>query len=189
MTHVNQRQLHILTIIGICIAILALIIAYSVISEKLVISGSANMEGSSWDVHFEDVTVSTVGDAIYTKPKIQGTIFSNFYVALTKTGDSVIYQAKVVNNGSVDAKISDIVINTPVCTSKNKEKEKDAQIVCKNLEYSMTYLNGDIVKKNDVLPKNSFAYIKYIISYPGKRVPSEEVNITNLGIYLIYSQN
>ena len=188
MTHVNQRQLQIITIIGICIAILALTIAYAVMREKLVMSGSASVEGSSWDVHFEDISVSTVGNAIYTKPKIQGTIFSNFYVALTKTGDTVIYQAKVVNAGSVDAKITDIVTNKPVCTSKNS-KQKDADVVCNNLEYDVTYLDGTKVQKNDVLPKNSYAYIKYKIAYPSSIVPNEEVSISNLGIYLIYTQN
>ena len=168
---------HIIPII--CVFILFCgIFTYFFMSNKYIGFNNLLISFNKWNVYFDDITVSCVGNPIYTKPKIQGTILSNFNIALTSSNDTVIYQFKIVNDGNFDSKISDIVKNRPVC-------DRDRSI-CNKIKYNLTYLNGEEVKIGDLLAKNSYKYVKLKIEYPKEVKYINEIDISNLGIYLIY---
>ena len=187
MSRVDQRQLQVLTVIGLCIFIVAMTIAYAVMSSTLSINGSAKMESASWDIHFANVTSSSIGDASFSMPHIQDTTLNDFDVTLTKPGDSVTYSFSVVNDGNMSARLTDIVKNEAKCNSTNND---DSEIVCNNFNYKLTYSDGSNIEKGDILTKDSSVDMKLTVEYPisVSSLPDGEVAIDNLGIMLIYTQ-
>ena len=184
---VAQRNLQVLTILALCIVVLCITIAYAVMSSTLSISGSVKMESASWDIHFANVTASSIGDASYTMPHIQDTILNDFEVTLTKPGDAVTYNFSVVNSGNMSARLTDLVKNEVNCSSNSNT---DAKIVCNNFNYKLTYSDGSSIENGDVLAKDTSVDMKLTLEYPAstESLPDGDVSIENLGIMLIYTQ-
>ena len=189
MNRVDQRELQVMTVLGICLLILCLTIAYALMSTKLSVNGSAKMESASWDIHFEDVSASSVGKATYTLPTISGrTVLTNFYISLKAPGDSVTFHFKVVNNGNLSAKLTSIVKSIPRCSGAS---QIDEELVCNNLIYKITEEDGTELKEGVPLPSHSSSYLSLTMGYPSTMdtVPEKTVSIENLDIDLLYSQD
>lgn len=202
----KQRTIRMLALATVFVAVLGLTVAFAAMSKTLNINGTAEVDNSKWDVHFAtdesgiigdmDVWKSTyvteTGDGKLTKmPTISGTDVSDFEVTLTKPGDRVELGFVISNQGTMDAKLSDIQIKEPVCTSSTNPA--DATTVCNNLFYEVTDYNFDYYDENkigSVIGKNGeYDYIYLAIGYEGNELPSDDVNITNLGVTLIYTQD
>ena len=201
----KQRTIRMLGLITVFVAILGLTVAFAAMSKTLNINGTAEVDNSKWDVHFatsEDGSInmdewknsflSESGNGKLTKlPTIASTTVSDFEVTLTKPGDEVDFGFVIVNSGTMDAKLADIQIKEPVCTSNTNPA--DAEIVCNNLYYNISdysFENYDENKIGTVIGKNGeYDYVYITLGYQGNQLPSDDVNISNLGVTLVYTQD
>ena len=86
-------------------------IGFAYLSTNLNITGSSLIKGNSWDVHFENVQV-TSGSVTATTPTITNNAHQvNYTVTLNMPGDYFEFTVDAVNDGTIDAMV-DTVSNT-----------------------------------------------------------------------------
>ena len=91
--------------------ILVISIGFAYLSTNLNITGSSLIKGNTWDVHFENVQV-TSGSVTATTPTISTDKKSvNYTVTLDMPGDYFEFTVDAVNAGTIDAMV-DTVSNT-----------------------------------------------------------------------------
>ena len=113
----KERRVKALAIVVLVIAVLGLTIAFAALSQTLTINGSAKLDASKWGLKFENLSSpTTTGDAsIVGEAKINESTYveiANMNVRLTTPGDKVVYTVDLVNEGSINAKIDEIVKTT-----------------------------------------------------------------------------
>ena len=201
----KQRTIRMLALATVFVAVLGLTVAFAAMSRTLNINGTAEVDNSKWDVHFatnEDGSInmdewqnnylSETGNGKLTKlPIISSTTVNDFEVTLTKPDDEVKLGFVIKNDGTMNAKLSDIEIKEPVCTSLTNPA--DAEIVCNNLYYNVSdymFENYDENKIGTVIGKNGeYDYVFITLGYQGNELPSDDVKISNLGVTLVYTQD
>lgn len=107
------RRIKVLSLCALIVAVLGLTIAFAALSQTLTIKGSADVSATSWNVHFDkNVETRIQNNAKFiTEPSIaDNELKADFKVELTKPGDGVYLGFKIVNDGSVMAKLSDHII-------------------------------------------------------------------------------
>ena len=122
------------------------------------------------NVYFDDLAVSVVGDTNYTKPTIDNTVMNNYFINFSKKTDSINYEFTVVNDGNVSMKLADMVYDFSYDKSQ--------------VQYELSYLDGSVVKKGDVLAPNTSK--RMILKY--SNLSDREIELRNLGLYLIYNE-
>lgn len=167
----NKRNI---ILIGLLFFVVAVSIGYAYLSATLNITGTANVEKQTWDVHFEnvanatasssDVTVTKAAyieeaDSEHTPSDQTDDLNVKFTVTFKKPGDSYTFNVDVVNNGTLPAKVHEIIKTIPA---------GDATTY---LDYTITNLAEDEIiqpgnsktltvtaamKDLDTLPANSF---------------------------------
>lgn len=134
------------------------------------------------------------GTVQISNPKIidNETTISDYEVILN-IGESISYVFDVVNNGNVDAKLSEMVIPTPVCASTDPSNPLDVSELCKNVTYKLTYSSGQgntYVSNNDTINAGATKHMMITLTYnyPTDHIllNAEPILIKNLGITLNY---
>ena len=189
----KERSVKILTIIALVVSILCLSVAFAAISTTIKINNEIKkIENTTWSVKFSNLQKAILyGNAKIKKEatlSLNSTSINDVDVIFSNFGDAVTYNFSVINNGSLDAKVSNIIKMIPNCTSKVLSYN-DEELVCKNLKYTLIYTNtGKEVEKEDVLVSGQEEDLTFKISYIGDTLPTNEVEISNLSIVLIYVQ-
>ena len=177
----NVKDRKVLTL-GLClvlVCVFTLTIAYAALNAVLTISGNAQVTASNWDIHLANPKV-TNGSVNTTIPTISGNIL-NFNTTLTTPGDFYEFTVDVVNNGSIDAIINNVVKNPELTTEQ-----------AKYLKYEITYLNGESISNKQLLAKNKTMPIKVRIEYRtdlvAEDLPSTNTTL-NMSLTLEYIQS
>ena len=199
------RNIKVLSLAALIVAVLGLTVAFAALSQQLTINGSAKVDAATWNVHFANLQ-NTVGPEYVTQAPTIGnptegtanTVIGDFNVTFTKPGQAVEFTFDVVNDGSIDAILSDITPETlqPICTGTGNNADADAALVCSGLTYTLTYADDTQLTKNDettgVLTKNGGTKsMKLRLAYDINKDTSVSINdvtISNLGISLTYVQ-
>lgn len=193
----KDRKTRIIAVVAVVLAIAGLSLGFAAYSQTLTINGSGEVKASSWQVRFENLSsVNKTGTANeVTAPTINtnDTNIGEYDVTFQTPGDSISYTFDIANNGTFDAEISSISIPTPECTGNGDNATTDAANVCANLEYKLTYTDGGApVSQNDTLnhgeKKNVTLTLTYKDTITAEQLPTDDVNIDNLSISIIYSQ-
>ncbi len=182
-----------LTMLILILSVIAgMSIAYATITSRLDINGYATMNSGNWSVHFANLhKVNLIGEASEkVTPKLQDglTSISNFDLDFYQTGDGAVYTFDVVNDGGLDAYISSITIPKPICNSSVFNDYTNSKLVCDNLVYNLSYSDGSSVNINDTLARGTTKALKLTLKYSGNLIPTNPVEISGLGITMIYSQ-
>lgn len=184
------------TLIVICLLLLVgsiIGISYAMVTTSLDVKGKMKMASANWDVHFENLQRATItGTAIeLDKPYIvdKSTSIVNVNVKLQQPTDSVSYLFDVVNDGGLDAELSSFQITNPVCKGTGDNAKNDAKMVCDNVKYTVTYVDGSKINVGDALKVDKRKTLKLKLSFSGSELPLNEVEISNLSIALSYSQS
>ena len=201
----KQRGIRTLSIVALFVAVIGLSVAFAAMSRTLQINGTATMDTAKWDIHFKDLTpVVKTGAAVEeTAPTIntEDTVIGDYKVTLTKPGDSVTYNFKVTNEGTINAKIGTFTKSAPVCNPATAVKEcdatateEDAAFVCGNLTYTLTYKDtGAAVAADDTLAagETKDLVLKLIYNDEATTLPTAntDVEITGLDITMVYVQD
>lgn len=208
----KQRKIKVLSVVALIVAVLGLTVAFAALSQTLTINGTANVDAASWDIHFETISSNKNGDAtINDFPHIAGTSITRINVTLTKPNDGVEFRTRIVNDGTVDAKIDSVEIS-PLCeigspvescdwNNDGQVTEEDVQKVNDNLFFLIAYEGGISLKKNDTLNAGetkqiniSVAYYKVTNSEDGiiieeaTELPARDLQFNNLSVTINYVQ-
>lgn len=107
---------------GLLVAVLIMTVGYAALVQQLTINGTAQVS-SSWDIHFGSATLTKTGNedpnfkdkatAEATEPSIDtegNSTTAEFSVTFKTPGDYAEYDFNVVNNGSLDAKLTNVQV-------------------------------------------------------------------------------
>ncbi|MBQ9011596.1 MAG: leucine-rich repeat domain-containing protein [Bacilli bacterium] len=101
-----------LIIFFLCLAVFAMAIAYTVSGSILKINGVSAVT-SRWDVRITNIkTAEVIGMARDQQEPTFSNFEASFSTLLSLPGDSMTYDVTVTNNGTLDAVIDDITLNT-----------------------------------------------------------------------------
>ena len=111
-------------IVLLLLLVVGISIGYAALTTTLNINGDSTIGKASWDVHFDNVQVTdgSVDGANVTKAAAidsGDTTKVNYSITLAKPGDFYEFTVDVVNNGTLDAKLS----ATPTLTGVSTEQE------------------------------------------------------------------
>lgn len=191
----KDRGTKIAIVIVTIIAVVAVGVAFASYSTALNISGQATVKAPYWEVKFGNLSSAVLtGFAKEVTPptiKNEDTAISKYDVKLAASGDSASYTFDVINNGTIDAKISSINVATPVCTGTGENAANDAKNVCDVLSYVLTYEDGSAVNIGDQLASGDSKKMKVKLTYgaiAGENLPLSDVSVSELNVSIIYSQ-
>ena len=170
MKRYNRKKSYISTLILLIIIFIG--IGYAYLQSNLSISGTTEVIGNTWGIHFANISV-TEGSIEAVSP---ATIDPNdntkvdFSIILSKPGDFYEFTVDAVNDGSIDSMIGNI----------NNVELTEAQQ--KYLEYNLTYSDGSTITINDKLLHNSSEKLKCRIEFKSNiendELPSNSQNLT-----------
>ena len=139
--------------IFILLLIVIISVGFSAISATLSITGNSTIARNTWNVHFENVQV-TSGSVTASTPVISNNDTQVTYnVTLNMPGDYYEFTVDAVNEGTIDA-----MIQTFSNTGLTTEQEK-------YLSYSIKYANGVDVANKHLLAHGSSATYRVRVSY------------------------
>ena len=156
-----------ITMIVLIVAVIGLTVAFAALSQNLTINGSANVDAATWNIHFDNLGEAQIsGEAIENeKPSINEddrVRIDGINVTLNNPKDKVVYNVDLVNEGSIDAEISNII--TPTLT---EEQEK-------YLEFKVAYSDTDKeLAIGDLLNKGETKHLTITIRYKDEIDPSD----------------
>ena len=136
-----------LAVLGVIL--LGMTIAYAALQTNLNIGGTVNTPAVEWDVHFANFAEGTKNgsasgpSAATIEENTTATSISNLAISLPKPGDSISYTFKIVNNGTIDAKLNNYSAGWTCDAGKD----------CSNITYNLTC-------GNNATSQNSILYAK-----------------------------
>ena len=133
---------------GLLAVVVIMAVGYAAFASSLKISGTSNIS-TTWDVEITDITTSNkVGSASVKEQPTFEKLTATFSTNLVSPGDSITYNIKVENKGSLDAKLNKITLkkdNNPAIlfeTSGIKEGDVLKQGAYTTLSVKVTYSNS-----------------------------------------------
>ena len=160
----------------VLISIFSLTIFYAALSVTLNIQGSAQVSSANWDIHLDNVKV-TSGSVSGTTPSITSPTTATFSTTLNMPGDFYEFTIDVVNNGSIDAMI-DSVTKEPTLTETQ----------AKYLNYIIEYQNGESINTKQLVSKESFVRLKVRVEFR-KDVIASDLPTTSETLNLAFTVN
>ncbi len=174
----NKKRLSVLVLL---ILLAVVTVGYALLSSSLSINGTSQITSSTWDVHFENVSITTGSVAATAAPTIDTSKLNISYeVTLAKPGDFYEFTVDVKNAGSVAAKLSDLPTLTGVST------EQDVYT-----NYTFTHTDGTAIAKGETLAagasKNFKVRVEYDKNISASQLPTAAQNMT-LTVGMAYEQ-
>ena len=97
-------------LLSVAFLLLVMTIGYAGLNIRFLISGNIAVE-QSYDVSIINISSSASGTAYNkTTPSYTGTT-ANFDVGFVNPGDKMVYEVTIKNNGSIDARVYDFIVN------------------------------------------------------------------------------
>lgn len=175
------------TVMVLLILLLGITVGFAALATTLKINGTTSIGKNTWSIYWDNVNVihgSTTpqivnGDDSSINTKV---IWST---SLASPGDYFEFNVDAVNNGTVDAMITDIISTV---TDGSDEVTLPSYV-----KYTVTYADGKKIKKNHLLPKKSGdtptkETYKVKVLYDADAMTREDVNnMPEGGLYYEFS--
>lgn len=188
----RNRGMTIIAVIGLLIAVVGLGVAFAAFSTTLTINGSATVEGTTWDVHFDnklptmvnhsyvdhsngsvelsDDSINHISDGvkIISKPTLTNTTLSGFKVQFNTPGQSINFTWAVHNSGNYNARLTTKMQQAPKFYVRNlhpqctSEIQSEADNVCKHIYYTIINYTDGV---GDVEANGGYQLITFLIQY------------------------
>ena len=171
----DRKTLYVILSI-VLISIFSLTIVYAALSVTLNIQGSAEVVASTWNIHLDNIKV-TSGSVSGTTPSITSPTTASFSTTLNIPGDFYEFSIDVVNDGTIDAMI-DSVIKEPTLTTNQ----------AKYLNYIIEYQNGESINTKQLVSKNSFVRLKVRVEFR-KDITASDLPTTSETLNLAFTVN
>ena len=178
--NIKDRKILALGLCLILVCVFTLTIAYAALNAVLTIQGSAEVSSANWDIYLDNPRV-TPGSKTINVPEIKTSSTLEFSTTLNMPGDFYEFTVDVVNDGSIDAMIENVV-KTPELTADQASF----------LKYEITYQNGEAISNKQTLAKETSMPIKVRIEYrkdlSNTDLPTSQV-VLDLSLTLEYIQS
>ena len=179
--YINKKKI---VCIVLCIWIVFMALGFAISQEQLTITGTTHID-SNWDIRITNITTSDiVGDATEkTAPSYTNTT-ARLQVSLINPTDSITYNIKIKNLGTLDARIKKI--NITEGTSDAIEFEVECKIGNGNFETC-----DEEHFKNQVLSPNAEQTLKIRITFKAGYIgdPSSANKTSTVKLTIDYVQN
>ena len=119
------KNVQLAVIAVLAVAVLAMSVGYAAFSTQLNLNGTANVKASSWNVAFDEASLTNSGVTATTQTVDATTV--SYSVTLEKPGDYYEADVNVKNTGTFDANLTGITMS-----SLNTEQQK-------YLKYTVNY--------------------------------------------------
>ena len=183
----KNKKLYLIVVI-LCITILILSVAFTLISTKAYIKLKKS-SSQLWNISF--VSGNYPGTKLSSSSEnlvcgIATANFTNVTVSksnFTTTGDGCVYELTLQNTGTIDASLAIISAQTP---DNSKCKTKGSNMVCDSITYKITRdkYGNKLLDNNSVLPKNTSMKVYLTVLYNGSN--TENIIQSGAGFNLIY---
>ena len=156
-------------------------VGYSLLNATLNINGNVDITKNTWDVYFSNVVLQD-GSVEATTPVAisEGKTEVTFGATLSKPGDMYSFAVDVVNNGTIDAMLNEVVKST--LTSAQE----------KYLTFSVTYSDGLEISQKDSLKAGTsetiLVSVQYNMDIDNDELASADENLT-LSVSMNYVQD
>ena len=148
-----QKKMNIIYIL-LLIVLASIGTGYAYIKSNLNINGTANVTAASWDVHFENLNVTTGSVTATTPANITDDTTVEFSAELAEPNDYYEFTVDVANEGTMDAMIDSFSISPELTTAQ-----------AKYLEYTVTYSDGVELEDKQELKQGTTETLKVRFSY------------------------
>ena len=165
--------------LGLCLVVVCVFtstIAYAALSAVLTIQGSAQVTSSNWDIHLDNVKVTSDSVSGIT-PSITTPTTASFSTTLNMPGDFYEFTIDVVNAGSIDAMINSVT-KEPTLTETQ----------AKYINYIIEYENGKARTTKQLVSKNSSVRLKVRVEFR-KDVIASDLPTTSETLNLSFTVN
>ena len=162
----------------LALGLLAMSIAFAALSTNLRISGTASVPSTTWNIHFQNWSVSetqnevTVGGVTHANTAVypqvneltqlvsvaNSTKVEGINVGLKQPGDYVKYTFQIINEGSIDASLDSFEKNLK-CASGDDCSHLSYTIECKDSN------NNNMLAEHATLAVNQIAYCTLTVTY------------------------
>ena len=167
-----------MVLILLLLLLMTVTVGYAVLSSSLNISGTSTIKNNTWDIDVNDADIvcpsgevctinpsnpETVtpddGKVTPTNPDPTGAVIwmdgntIYFKHILTVPGDVFTFNVTYRNNGTIDAKVSDVTTSSLNATAQNF------------MTYTVTYADGSAIQANDTLAAGQAATFKVTVAY------------------------
>ena len=113
----KSKKTNVLAILIVLLLVLA--VAYAAFNQTLIISGTATAHGS-WDIHFENASITPEDGNTAVIGKTEGASVNDkltVTASLSYPGDKATVSVDIANDGSVDAKLTEFLVEGTGFTS------------------------------------------------------------------------
>ena len=100
----KNKKYFIIFILLLAISIMSF--GYAMLTTKIYIVGTANIEGI-WDIRITNVKILSTSNNLKTSLPTYNNTYINFNTELTKPGDEIKYQVTIANQGNIKAEVND----------------------------------------------------------------------------------
>ena len=187
----KERGIETILVVVLAAAVLFMSIGFALFGQNLEIGGTATVEKSKWDIHFDQNSYQSLGTVEATStPTITNTSVT-FAATLAKPGDTYSFSIDVTNAGTYDAILKSITMSTLT--------EEQATL----LDYTVTY-DGTAYTASQTGLSNAIAAtkgaenvanstktvvvtVKYKDTVTAEQLPAENISVT-LSATLEYEQ-
>ena len=180
----NERTRNIILIV-LAVCLIGITVAYATLSQNLNISGVANVDKTSWNIHFTNVLTpkvegqATGGKAVLNDGKTVLTISEG---TLSAPGDKITYTFDVINEGDLPAEVETTLTQMESCTSENGT---DVSMFCNKIGLELVYADTkEKVQKSDRLLSGETKTLNLIITYDKNReltsLPTSPITLSNI---------
>ena len=162
--------------IAIFLLIMCFVVGFSVLTSNLNITGTASVSGNKWSIYFDNIQVAN-GSVEATIPRIDTSKTSvDFSVTLEKPGDFYEFTVDAVNDGTLDAMVESVL------------KTQLTEEILKYVRYTITYVDGRTIAKNNLLEAESKVTYQIRIEYR-KDIESEDLANEDINLDLTFAVN
>ena len=160
--------------------IVGISVGYAALTTTLNINGNTTIEKATWDVHFENLVKTEGSVEATTEASIDTTkTVINFTISLLEPGDFYEFTTDIVNAGTIDAMISEVLK-----TGLSETQEK-------YLNYIVNYSDGKELQEKERLKSGATENITVRVEYKEDIDPSDlptEEETLNLTFSVTYIQ-
>ena len=151
MRNKNNKK-HALVIL--LLLVVGISIGYAALTTTLNINGTTTIEKATWDVHFENLTKTEGSQTATVEAAIDTTkTLIEYTVTLLEPGDFYEFKVDIVNDGTIDAMISE-VLKEGLTTEQQKY-----------IEYTVVYEDDAALQEKDSLKAKTSETIKIRVKY------------------------
>lgn len=111
------RKIQVLAVLALMIATMSLLVGFSSLNAQLELAGTANIKNNKWNVQVGSISNVQSTNSAYASFINQPTVNINnskqidFGIMMNQPGQMLSFKFSIVNKGTTDAKVSDIVLS------------------------------------------------------------------------------